>query len=203
MASYANISIVIPQCSSSSLRSHPTTLYRDASGLKGKAKVRWRGWKVVKGEEEGQLGPKLGKARWMVPILVPRLSWASPARETHWLALPLGTVVESIVGLNTELEVAIDIQRQVWLKTCSVCTSLTVVIYRLLNFLFSRLWMRYFLKQSRVLLFVQRLSPRKCQSLKFYLLKSRIIFHSALFSMSRPILEILKYCTIYLASSIA
>ena len=40
--SYANISIVIPQCSSSSfrsLRNHPTTLYRDASGSKGKAKV--------------------------------------------------------------------------------------------------------------------------------------------------------------------
>jgi hypothetical protein len=42
MTSYANISIVIPQCSSSSfrsLRNHPTTLYRDASGSKGKAKV--------------------------------------------------------------------------------------------------------------------------------------------------------------------
>jgi hypothetical protein len=33
----------------------------------------------------------------MIPILVPRFK----------LALPLGTVVESIVGLNTELEVAI------------------------------------------------------------------------------------------------
>ena len=31
---------------------------------------------------------------------------AKIAREAHRLALPLGTVVESIVGLNTELEVA-------------------------------------------------------------------------------------------------
>ena len=79
MTSCANISVVIPQCSSSSfrsLRSHPTTLHRDAPGSKGKAKVRWRGWKVVK-EEEGQLGPMLGKARLMVPVLVPPLSWAS------------------------------------------------------------------------------------------------------------------------------
>jgi hypothetical protein len=50
---YANISIVIPQCSSSSfrsLRSHPTTLYRDASGSKGKAKECL----LVKREEEKQ-----------------------------------------------------------------------------------------------------------------------------------------------------
>jgi hypothetical protein len=61
-ASYANISIAIPLYSSSSfrsLRSFPTTLYRDASGSKGKAKLRLRGWKVVK-KEEGELGQKLG-----------------------------------------------------------------------------------------------------------------------------------------------
>jgi hypothetical protein len=37
----------------------------------------------------GALGRKLGKARWMVPILVRRLSWASLARETYRLALSL------------------------------------------------------------------------------------------------------------------
>jgi hypothetical protein len=32
------------------------------------------------------------KARWMVPILLPLLSWAGPAMKTHRPALPLGTI---------------------------------------------------------------------------------------------------------------
>ena len=62
--SYSNISVIILQHSSSSLRSlrsHPRTLWRDALGLKGMVKVWWRGWEVVKQEEREPSDLDLGK----------------------------------------------------------------------------------------------------------------------------------------------